>query len=181
MKLFRAIFGGIAFALLTSGCASGVPYASMVSSIPPLKDGEGRIFFFRSGSMVGAAVTSDIQLNGEIVGKSQSGGFFFVDRPAGSYTAATSTEVEKSLSFALDSGEIKYVRSSISMGVLVGRVVLELEAPESARNELADLKFTGHLSRSAVARNTMATTAKASPSPTGKVTLDDLRGLLPAK
>lgn len=52
-------------------------------------------------------------------------------------------EMEKTLSFALDSGETKYVRSSPSIGLMVGRVVLELETPEKATEELASLSYTG--------------------------------------
>jgi hypothetical protein len=178
MKSLCSVFGAVAAVLLMSGCATGVPYSSMASSIPSVKEGEGRIFFFRSTSMLGAALTPEVRLNGTVVGKSQTGGFFFVDRPAGTYTAATATEVEKTLSFSLDEGEIKYVRSSVSMGVVVGRVVLKLETPQTAKGELADLNFTGSLKRSAIATGAPARTVV---SATGKTTLDDLRGLLPAK
>ncbi|WP_454709635.1 DUF2846 domain-containing protein [Cupriavidus nantongensis] len=73
------------------------------------------------------------------------GGFFFVDRPAGKYVASAATETEKTLSFALDAGETKYVRSSPSMGLMMGRVVLELETPEKAQAELPSLSYTGDL------------------------------------
>jgi hypothetical protein len=191
MKSFHVYFLAIAAVILTSGCATGVPYSSMASSIPALKDGEGRVFFFRQASMLGAALSPEIRLNETVVGNSQSGGFFFVDRPAGSYKAATETEVEKTLNFSLSEGEIKYIRSSVSMGVLVGRVGLEVAAPETAKAQLAELSFTGHINRSTVAANAPARTAAGTASApaaasttvsaTGKVTLDDLRGLLPAK
>jgi hypothetical protein len=94
--------------------------------------------------MFGAAIQPDIRLNGQVVGESKPGGFFFVDRPAGSYIAAASTETEKTLSFALDAGETKYVRSTPSLGVMVGRVVLALETPEKAKEELSSLSYTGN-------------------------------------
>jgi hypothetical protein len=93
--------------------------------------------------MFGAAIQPDLRLNGEVVGESKPGGFFFVDRPAGKYVASASTETEKTLSFVLDTGETKYVRSSPSLGLLVGRVVLELETPEKANEELPGLSYTG--------------------------------------
>ena len=130
-------------ALLATGCASGSKHSEMASSIPVLKNGDGRIYFFRSSSMFGAAMQPDIKLNGEVVGESKPGGFFFVDRAAGKYVASTSTETEKTLSFLLDAGETKYVRSSVSFGVMVGRVVLELETPEKAKEELSSLSYTG--------------------------------------
>jgi hypothetical protein len=128
---------------LMAGCASGVKYAQMESSIPALRSSEGRVYFFRSASILGAALQPDIRLNGQVVGASKPGGFFYVDRAPGSYQAAASTETEKTLSFRLDAGETKYVRGSPSMGLLVGRVVLELEDPAKARDELKDLSYTG--------------------------------------
>jgi hypothetical protein len=130
-------------AALLAGCATGVKHDQMASGLPSLKSGEGRIYFFRSSSIVGAAVQPDIRLNGQVVGTSKPGGFFYVDRPAGNYVASSSTETEKTLSFTLRAGETKYVRSSPSFGVLVGRIVLEPETPEKAKAELGSLSYTG--------------------------------------
>lgn len=132
----------IAMALM-GGCASGVKYTEMASAIPTIKPNEGRIFFYRPAAMMGAAVQPDIRLNGEVVGESKPGGFFFVDRPAGQYTASTSTEVEKTVSFSLAPGEVKYLRGSVSFGVMVGRIVLALEDPATAKPELESLSYTG--------------------------------------
>lgn len=129
--------------LLAAGCATGIKHEQMASSMPSLKSGEGRIYFFRSGSMFGAAVQPDIRLNGHVVGQSKPGGFFYLDRPAGNYVATTSTETEKSLTFTLQPGETKYVRSSPGFGLVVGRIILELETPEKAKAELGSLSYTG--------------------------------------
>lgn len=131
-----------AFAAVLAGCATGAKYTEMASSIPTLKPGEGRVYFIRTSSMVGGALQPEIRLNGQPVGVSQSGGFFYVDRPAGNYVAAASTETEKTLSFTLAAGETKYVRSSVSLGVMVGRLILELETPEKGKAELANLSYS---------------------------------------
>ncbi|MDR2154837.1 MAG: DUF2846 domain-containing protein [Burkholderiaceae bacterium] len=115
----------------------------MADSIPTLKSGQGRVYFLRSSSIVGVAIQPDVRLNGEVVGTSKSGGFFFVDRPAGNYLAAASTETEKTLSFSLAAGETKYLRMSPSIGLLVGRIVINLETPEKAKEELPSLSYTG--------------------------------------
>lgn len=145
----RRSFLKLAFAAsvvaLASGCATGVKHDAMASSMPSLKAGDGRIYFFRSSSMLGAAVQPDIRLNGQVVGQSKPGGFFYVDRAAGNYVASTSTETEKTLSFTLQPGETKYIRSSPSFGVVVGRIVLEPETPEKARAELGSLSYTGNV------------------------------------
>ena len=142
-RVVRLALTGMALSFLMAGCASGVKHSEMASSIPSLKSGEGRVYFLRSASMFGAAVQPDLRLNNEVVGESKPGGFFFVDRPAGKYVASAATETEKTLSFVLDSGETKYVRSSPSMGLMVGRVVLELKTPEKAKEDLSSLSYTG--------------------------------------
>lgn len=128
---------------LASGCATGIKHEQMASSMPSVKAGEGRIYFFRNSSMFGAAVQPDIRLNGQVVGASKPGGFFFVDRPAGNYLATASTETDKTVSFVLKSGETKYIRSSVGLGLMVGRVILEPETPEKAQSELGALSYTG--------------------------------------
>ena len=126
-----------------SGCATGVKYQDMASTIPAIQADQGRVYFFRSSSMVGAAIQPEIRLDDKVVGKSEPGGFFFVDAAAGNHVAAVSTETEKTLSFTLAAGETKYVRSSPSFGVLAGRIVLDLETPEKAKAELPSLAYTG--------------------------------------
>ncbi len=133
----------IAFALLTGCVSSGMKHAEMKSSMQALKQDEGRIYFYRTGSLFGAAVQADINLNGAVVGTSQPGGFFYVDRPAGKYEAWAATEVSRMVTFTLDPGETKYVRSYVSMGILVGRVNLELVSPAEAEQELESLHYTG--------------------------------------
>jgi hypothetical protein len=127
-----------------AGCAAtGAKYGEVAGSLPTIKASEGRIFILRDTGIVGAAIQPEIRLNGQVVGKSQPSGFFYVDRPVGNYTATTATEVEKALTFTLAAGETKYVRSYVTMGVLVGRVNLELLDPAKGRAMLADLNYTG--------------------------------------
>lgn len=130
--------------LLLAGCvSSGMKYAEFKDQAPPLAEGQGRVLFFRDRSMFGAAVQPEIQLNGEKVGTSMPGGFFIVDRPAGQYACSASTEVKRELSFSLDAGETKYIKSYPSFGVLAGRVNFELVNPSAAEPALSGLRFTG--------------------------------------
>ena len=138
----RALVATFALVAL-AGCASGPKYSEQAASMPSVKPGEGRIFFYRESSMVGAAIQPDIRLNGEVVGSSKPGGYFWVDRPAGQYTAAASTETEKTASFALAAGETKYIKGSPQMGLMVGRIVLSVESPDTARPALMSLSYTG--------------------------------------
>jgi hypothetical protein len=142
-RIILSLAAVVALAALGGCAASGAKYQEVASAMPGLKSGEGRVYFLRSSSIVGAALQPHIRLNGQVVGVSKPGGFFYVDRPAGSYTAAAATETEKSASFALQSGETKYLRTSPSIGILVGRIVVEIESAEKAMAELPSLSYTG--------------------------------------
>ncbi|MCA1324281.1 DUF2846 domain-containing protein [Herbaspirillum sp. alder98] len=143
IKTFRPLLAVALLAAALTGCATGPKYAEVAGAIPTLKADQGRIYFIRSSSGFGAAIQPEVRLNDEVVGKSQPGGFFYVDRPAGQYVAATSTETEKTLSFSLDAKEVKYVRSSPAFGFLVGRINLRLEEKDAAEKELPELSYTG--------------------------------------
>jgi Protein of unknown function (DUF2846) len=142
-NLLRTLVTASFVALVATGCASGPQYKEVASSIPTLKEAQGRIYFYRSNSMFGAALQPSINLNGEQVGQSKPGGFFFVDEPAGQYVVSTATETEKTVSFKLDAGETKYVKTSVGFGLLVGRVIPSLESADEATKNLDDLHYTG--------------------------------------
>jgi hypothetical protein len=142
IKRLLALAFAVMAVLLMSGCATGLPFAEVAAKMPDLKPGDGRICFLRSSSMLGAAIQPQLRLNGEVVGESKPGGFFFVDRPAGNYIASASTETENTLSFTLAAGETKYLRSAVHPGILVGRVTVDLEQPDKALAELPSLKQT---------------------------------------
>ncbi len=142
-KLFRALLISAGVALVATGCASGPQYKDVASAIPTLAADHGRIYFFRSDSFGGATVQPEIKLNDKVVGRSIPGGFFFVDEEPGEYTASTTTEVKREVKFTLHAGDTKYVRTSVSMGLLVGHVTPTLDDSETAQQEVETLKYTG--------------------------------------
>jgi len=144
MRVVKTVLALVAVALITGCAASGPKYTEIAASIPPVPANKGRVYFYRADTMFGAAVTSDISLNGKVVGKSERGSFLFADENPGKCTVATSTEVEKQLTFMLAPGETKYVETSVSMGVMVGRISPQLVGAEQARNEISSgLAYTG--------------------------------------
>jgi len=134
--LFPAIF------LLLTGCASGPSYTEAASGFDTLDPGKGRIYIYRP-SALGAAVQPKVRLNGEVVGKAISHGFFFVDRAPGEYRIMTSTEVDRSLSVTLDKGDTRYVRLNISIGFLVGHVYPELVEASAGQKQIQELNYIG--------------------------------------
>ena len=144
MRSISAI--AVVAAILLGGCAaSGPKLAEIKSTMAPLPADQGRIYFYRSSSMFGAAIQPDIRLNGEVVGSSKPGGFFYRDVKGGNQTVSTSTEVERQLTFTIAAKEVRYVRTSPSFGLLVGRVQPELVPSEEAEKELADLHYTPYV------------------------------------
>lgn len=141
MRVIKIIIVGLVVGL--AGCASGVKYQNMVSSIPPIQQDQGRIFFYRSANIIGAALQPSIVLDGVKVGTSKTAGFFYVDRTAGMHEVVITTEVEKKLSFNLAQQETKYIKTTRQLGFLLGRIVPEEADPVAAKTDLLDLSYTG--------------------------------------
>lgn len=130
--------------LVLTGCAaSGPKMAEVSSSMPALKSDQGRVFFYRKDTMLGAALTPNVMMDGKAVGVSRRGSFFYVDAATGSHEAATTTEATNKVSFVLAPGESKYVRTDPSMGVLMWRITPTLVGADEAKAEMAALSYTG--------------------------------------
>ncbi|RKP48116.1 DUF2846 domain-containing protein [Trinickia fusca] len=142
-KLYRTLLLSAGVALLAAGCASGPQYKDVAASIPTLAADHGRIYFFRESAFGGGMIQPEIKLNDQVVGRSIPGGFFYVDETPGDYTVSTSTEVKREVKFSLHAGDTKYVRTSVSMGLLVGHITPTLDDPETAPKEVEKLKYTG--------------------------------------
>jgi len=140
LKSLRAL---LVIGVLAGCTAEGPLHKEVAASIPTVPAGKGRVYFYRPNTLFGAAITSDITLNGRVIGKSERGGFFFVDEPPGNCKASVSTEVEREVTFTLAAGETKYIKSTLSIGVMVHRVNLELVSPGDANNEISELHYTG--------------------------------------
>jgi hypothetical protein len=53
------------------------------------------------------------------------------------------------VSFKLDAGETKYVKTSVGFGLLVGRIIPTLESADEAMKSLETLHYTGASTASA--------------------------------
>jgi len=127
---------------LLAGCASGPSYQEVAQNIPALEPDVGRIYLYRVTAM-GFAVQPAVRVDGEPVGKAVPRGFFYVDRPAGSYEISARTEAERDLTVMLDAGEEKYVRLEMKMGVMAGHVKPVLVDPAVGREEMQKTSYVG--------------------------------------
>jgi hypothetical protein len=142
-KFLQPVLAAATMLLLAACASSGPTFSQANASVAPLAANNGRIYIYRESSMVGSAVQPSVKLDGVRVGDSIPGGYFYIDRPAGSYKISTSTEVERDLTLTLDAGQIRYVRTDISMGFLAGHVSPVLVEPAVAEKEIKDCHYTG--------------------------------------
>jgi len=142
MKRIRCL-ALLILALMMTACATGPKYSETKSAIPTLSADQGRIYFYRSSSMFGAAIQPTIMLNGAAAGDSKPGGFFFVDQAPGAQEVSTTTEVEKKLTFVLDARQTRYVKTVIGLGLVAGRVYPELVDEATAQKEIEEMSYIG--------------------------------------
>ena len=130
----------LSVAVLT-GCATGPNFKSYSCTVPPVKEGEGRIWFYRPSKMIGVAVQPAVMLNDQQVGKAQPGCFFYADRPAGPYEVKCTTEWADKCRLSLATNSTKYVRLGMMIGVFVGHVIPKEVEEATALKELENCKF----------------------------------------
>lgn len=130
-------------AVLAAACASGPKLSEVSGGFPGIKAGEGRVYFYRSNSMFGAALQPSVYMNGNVVGTSKPGGFFYADVAAGPVEVTTGTEVEKKATFVIAAGETRYIRTTTGLGLLVGRVYPEIVDKRTGEEEIRSASFTG--------------------------------------
>lgn len=129
-------------ALLT-GCSTGPKFSEVKDRIPALKTDMGRIYFYRDDSLFGAAIQPSIRLNNEIVGVSKPGGFFYVDAKPGKHEAICATEVTRKAVFTLEAGQTRYIKTSVGLGIIAGRVYPELVENSLGESEVMQIVYIG--------------------------------------
>jgi len=104
-------------------------------------------------------------LDNATVGQSKPGGFFYIDTIPGGHLVSTATEVERELTFSLDPGESKYVRTSTSLGLFVGHVTPELVSPDDALLELQEMSYIGTVATAnGSGKNNTSSSSPATPT-----------------
>ncbi len=118
-------------------------YATLHASEPAIADGQGRIYFYRESGLFGLTIQPTIYIDGVTTGgSSKPGDYFYVDKPAGTYLVSTTTEKKNSVSVTVVAGQPVYVKTSVSMGFLVGHVSPEVIAPSTAEAEIKSCDYT---------------------------------------
>lgn len=153
-RLSRVFLSLAAAALLLAGCASR-QYTNVADAMVPMAPGEGRIVLYTPTTDVslGANAQPRVRINNRLVGRAKPGGFFYVNRAAGTYTVLAHRGAP--LTFTLEAGQTQYIRFvpdgliSTNSGDASAKFLRpELSpSPTQAQAELQSMRFWGASSR----------------------------------
>jgi hypothetical protein len=128
--------------LLLGACSSQMSYSEMQALMPPQPAEKGRIYFYRESAFLGNLITPDILVNGETVGTSTPGTFFYVDLEPGDYQLSCGVGERNHTKVTLAAGQDVYARTKVdSSSIVKSNMVTELIDVPSAVMVIHDLKF----------------------------------------
>jgi hypothetical protein len=102
----------------------GIAYAAKTKTptvVSAPEAGKGQVVFYRTGGLVGAAISCNVRENGALVGGLSGGKYFVVNFEPGKHVFTTKSEATDTLNMEIESGETYYVRCQIGAGVVAGR------------------------------------------------------------
>lgn len=123
---------------LCAGCsADGTPFTK-VDSIP---DGKGVVYIYRPAHFTGSAVYGTLKANDVPITKVTNGGYFPYVAEPGMLHLSIATETTNSTDVDVEAGKETYVKSSVSIGLLVGHLTLTEVSPEIGAQEIHECKL----------------------------------------
>lgn len=142
----KNLLSSLALVALLTGCASvnmaskEASDAAKVFKTPP-RD-QSALYVYRD-SAFGRALTKDIFINGECLGKSAPDVFFYKAlKPNQKYKISTESEFSPNdLILATEPGKNHFVRQYIKLGVFVGGANLEVVPEEAGKAAIAKLNM----------------------------------------
>ncbi|WP_278491431.1 DUF2846 domain-containing protein [Acinetobacter gyllenbergii] len=145
MKMIKSLPFLIAVAFV--GCAS-VPTANnqlneQAKKLEAPSQGNAAIYVYRSNSAFGAALKKDVWIDGECLGETARGTFFFKE-VSGNQEHTVSTESEFSpnhLVLKTESGKNYFVQQSIKMGAFVGGANVKLVDDETGKKAIREYQL----------------------------------------
>jgi Protein of unknown function (DUF2846) len=120
MKIIKAA----ACAAMLYGGASVPALAADVTepiAIPSPPPGKGQIVFFRSSTIVGAALGCSVNENGQKVSSLGRGRYFIMVTEPGRHEFTVKSEAKDVLALEVEPDETQYSSCKIKMGIMVGR------------------------------------------------------------
>lgn len=129
-------------ALLLGACATrDMNYVEMKALMPAVAADKGRIYFYREPAWLGNLITPDILLGRDVVGTSNPGAFFYVDRDPGKYTVFCGQGEHNVADIELAAGQEIYVRTSVEGGIVAAHMDTEVVGPTTAVPAMRHLNY----------------------------------------
>jgi Protein of unknown function (DUF2846) len=130
----------LAVALLVTGCMSEGPKYSEIGKSLPVSPEQARIIIYRPAKFVFFSVIPQMELNGQIIGDSWFGGFYYVDVSPGQYEIKIHDyKNQPFLSLLLEKGQSYFVRLAVSKTSGIGGLPYpELVTPIIGEKEIQD-------------------------------------------
>ncbi len=159
LMMSNKIFCTLLLSLGFVGCAS-VPKADQnastaVKQFNAPQEGNAGIYVYRSASVKGAALKKDVWVDGECLGETSRGVFFYKE-VMGNQKHTISTESEFSpnhLDIETEAGKQYFVQQFIKMGAFVGGANLKLVDEQTGKKAISEYAFAqgGNCSKATIA------------------------------
>ncbi|MFY7837897.1 MAG: DUF2846 domain-containing protein [Novosphingobium sp.] len=115
--------------------------------IPPPPAGKGQIVFYRTGTIMGAAMGCAVNEKGQKISSLGSGRYFILVTEPGRHEYTVKSEAKDVLALEVESDETQYAMCKIKMGIMAGRPDLrpstEAEFLKSSTDRLVDADDMG--------------------------------------
>lgn len=137
--------------LLLMGTVLMAPVA-MAGDKPPVRipappPGKGQIVFYRTGTIMGAAMGCAVNENGQKISSLGAGRYFILVTDPGRHEYTVKSEAKDSLALEVEADETQYAMCRIKMGVMAGRPDLRPSTAEeftkAGTNRLVDADDMG--------------------------------------
>lgn len=104
--------------------------------IPAPPKGKGEVVFFRSGTIMGAAISCAVNENGKKISSLPPGDYVVVVADPGKHSYTVESEAKDTLTLEVEPDEVQYATCHVKMGIMAGRPVLQpaKEAEFKAKN-----------------------------------------------
>jgi hypothetical protein len=123
---------------LIGGCASTGPSFKGITDVP---QGKGLVYVYRpSMGFVGSILSFDVYAGADNIGHLYPGGYLSYFANPGELEIWAKTESKSSVTIDVKAGEIQYVKANVTVGVIVGRPLLNVVEPMIGQKQIADCK-----------------------------------------
>lgn len=145
VRALRKTLVGTGLAVLAAASAHAADKLPVAIPAPPA--GKGQIVFYRTGTIMGAAMGCAVNENGQKISSLGSGKYFILVTTPGKHEYTVKSEAKDVLALEVESDETQYAMCRIKMGIMAGRPDLrpstEAEFKASHTDRLVDAEDMG--------------------------------------